>query len=154
MQNNHKEDAMNDKPRVVPNFSTFDRRSVPVTAVPLITLQARGNLSLNRKAYQELGEPETVELLYDEQQKIIGLHPVDPSIPHAYPVREMGTRGSNYYIAGKAFCDFYGIETGVARRYMAHMYPGDVLGIDLREKPLKSNVSRSRKKGSDQSATA
>jgi hypothetical protein len=145
---------MNEKPRVVPNFSTFDRRSVPVTAMPLITLQARGNLSLNRKAYQELGEPETVELLYDEGQKIIGLRPVDPSTPHAYPVREMGRRGSNYYVAGKAFCDFYGIETGVARRYMAHSYPGDVLGIDLREKPLKSNVKRGRMKSGEQNATA
>jgi hypothetical protein len=62
-----------------------------------------------------------------------------------YPVKTQAPRGSNYYIAGKAFCDFHGIETGVSRRYVARKYGDDVLGIDLNDEPVKSNVTRARK---------
>jgi hypothetical protein len=144
---------MNEKPQAVPDFTVFDRRSVPVTAIPLISLQVRGNFSLNHKAYQELGEPETVELLYDQGRQIIGFRSVDPSTRHAYPVKQTG-RGRTYYVAGRAFCDFNGIEHDINRRYQAHTYPGGVLGIDLKEKPLKSTVTRARTKGNDESATA
>jgi hypothetical protein len=128
-----------------PNFKVFDRRSVPVTATPLITLQARANFSLNKKAYEDLGSPKFVELLYDESLNIIGFRPTDPTKPHAYPVKVQSPRGSNYYIAGKAFCDFHGIDTGVSRRYVARSYGDDVIGIDLNDEPVKSNVTRARK---------
>lgn len=119
----------------MPNFEVFTRRSSPIRKEPLVTIQRKGMFSLNLAAYEALGSPEAVELLYDPDERIVGLRSVNPEAAHAYPVRTMGN-GNTRLIAGTAFTHFHGIDTGVARRYSATMY-GDVLGIDLKQEGLE-----------------
>ncbi len=110
-------------------FLEFDRSAAPTPSVPFITLQRKGLMSLNRAAFQALGSPTAVTLLYHPERRVIGLRPADPSSPRAYPVRIQGS-GSTYIVAGAAFTQFHGIPTNVARRYSAKLV-GDVLTLDL-----------------------
>ncbi len=115
----------------MPNFETFTRRSTPVTATPLVTIQKRGTISLNRTAYELLGSPEAVELLYDRGERVIGIRAVDPDTRHAYPMRKQPSSYS-YLFAGQAFAKYYDIPIGETRRYEAEMI-GDVLAVDLKQ---------------------
>lgn len=126
----------------MPNFEVFTRRSSPIRKEPLVTIQRKGMFSMNQAAFEALGSPEAVELLYDPEEKIIGLRPIDPEAAHAYPVRTMGN-GSSRLVAGTAFATFHGIDTSVARRYNAAMY-GNVLGIDLKQEALEVTGPASR----------
>ncbi len=115
-------------------FERFDKRSVPIAENPFVTIQMRGPMSLNYSAYKILGEPEAVELLYDREDKIVGLRPVSPKEAYAFPVRPQGRkdkRPSNYVVAGQAFTKHYGIDTSVAQRYPAELRE-DVLAVDLK----------------------
>ncbi len=125
----------------MPNFETFTRRSTPVAATPLVTIQKRGTISLNRTAHELLGSPEAVELLFDKGEQVIGIRAVDPSIRHAYPLRKQPSSYS-YLVAGQAFAKYYNIPIGETRRYEAEMI-GDVLAIDLKQTAV-TPVSRDR----------
>jgi hypothetical protein len=113
-------------------FEVFKRKAAPSVHQPFVTVQAKGPLALNKAAFELLGEAQTVELLYDRAEQLIGIHPVDPSEPHAYPVRPQGSGSHTYLIAGQAFTGYYGIDTSVARRYKVRRQD-DMLVIDLKE---------------------
>ncbi len=99
----------------MPNFETFTRRAAPVASTPLVTIQKRGTFSLNRAAYELLGSPEAVELLYDRDERVMGIRAVDPDTRHAYPMRKQPSSYS-YLFAGQAFAKYYGIPIGETRR--------------------------------------
>lgn len=110
-------------------FEVFDRRAAPLVSAPFVTLQKKGPLSLNQAAYEAIGKPAAVELLYDRSNRLIGLRPTEPTNPRAYPVRAQAAR--NYLIAGQAFTKYYDIDTSVARRYEVEVRDG-MLVIDLK----------------------
>ncbi len=112
-------------------FEVFDKRAATATKSPMATIQKRGMFSINRAAYQALGEPESVELLYDPEEKLIGFRPVSPTSPRAFPVRAQGANDSTFMIAGRAFTQNYGLDTEVARRYAVEMKDG-ILVLDLK----------------------
>ena len=90
-------------------------------------------MTINRVAYEMLGGPEAVELLYSKKNRVIGVRQVSPKEPYAFPLREQGRRGqepSNYLVAAQAFTKHYGIDTSVARRYPVEMQE-DILMIPL-----------------------
>jgi hypothetical protein len=121
----------------MPNFETFQKRSITVSTEPRVTLQRKGPISLNKAAYQALGEPPAIELLFDREAKIVGLRGASSRKANAYSVRVVGK--STYLVAGSAFTKYYGIRVDESRRFPARMY-GDVLGFDLHEgKPVTSN---------------
>lgn len=111
------------------NFEVFKRQSVPITKEPMVTIQKRGNISLNQAALVALGEPESVELLFDKEERLIGFRSVDSATPHAYHVRRQSNSRS-VLIAGRAFTQYFDIDTDVARRYSATVQ-GDILVVDL-----------------------
>jgi hypothetical protein len=118
---------------VVP-FERFDKRSVPIAENPFVTIQMRGPISLNYSAYETLGGPEAVEMLYDREKQIVGLRSISPKEAYAFPVRPQGRKGkrpSNFVVAGQAFTKHYGIDTSVARRFPAEMQD-DILTVDLK----------------------
>ena len=127
-------------------FERFDKRSVASTTSPFVTLQKRGPFGLNRSAYEVLGRPEAVELLYDRDEHIIGLKPVSPTEPYAFPVRPQGSREriSNFLVAGQSFTKHYGIDTSVARRYAAEMQ-GDILTVDLKRGGVEATGPRTKR---------
>lgn len=114
----------------MPNFEVFDRKAKPKVGQPLVTLQASGTFSMNEAAYEALGSPEEVDLLYDSAERIVGFRPAEES-PHSYPIKPQ-QNARTYQTGGRAFCSYYGIETGKARRFSGEMI-GDVLAIDLKE---------------------
>lgn len=116
------------------NFETFSLRATPIEQRPLGTIQRRHSFSLNRTAYEALGRPAAVELLFDRDDQVLGLRPVDPSERHAYPVRRQQASES-YLLAFQAFARYYGIPVGEPRRYEGHMEDG-ILVFDLKQEPI------------------
>lgn len=114
----------------MPKFEVFTRRMVPLAEKPYVTIQKRGNMTLNKSAHVALGEPTAVELLYDAEDKIIGFRAVNEGVEHAYPLRGQGGKEAGpFIVAGMAFTKYYGIDTSTARRFPATM-EGDVLCVD------------------------
>jgi hypothetical protein len=128
----------------VPNFQVFDKRAVPLSGEPMVTIQRKGPISINKAAFHAMGEPSFVELLYDPDERIVGFRPLKEQLPHAYPVRHQG-RGSTFLIAGHAFLRFYGIPNEVSTRFAAEMF-GDVLGVDLKKKGIEVTGNRTGRK--------
>jgi hypothetical protein len=114
-------------------FERYDKRTAPIGGVPFVTIQRSGPMSINKAAYELLGEPEAVELLYSRKNRAIGLRKVSKKEPYAFAVRPQGRKGrkpSNYLVAIQAFAKHYDIDTSVAMRYPAEM-KDDVLVIEL-----------------------
>ena len=120
----------------------FDRRAAPVSTEAFVTLQKKGMLSLNKAAMNLLGNAKTVTLLYNQESNQIGIRPCRQDNQRAYPVRLQGS-GSTHLIAGQAFTKFFGIETGVARRYKAETVV-DMLIVDLNQDAPVVTGPRSR----------
>lgn len=120
----------------MPNFESFSRRMLPLRTDPFVTIQRRGSFSLNRSAYVALGSPESVELLYDRDESIVGLRAIASNAENAYHVRHSSRAGRGpWVISAMAFTKFYGIDTTVTRRWAAHL-DDDVLCVELSGEPL------------------
>lgn len=132
------------------NFEVFTRRMVPLVKQPAVTIQKRGNMSVNRAAFVALGEPQAVELLYDPSEKIVGFRAVSAETEHAYPVRPQGQKEDGpYIVAGMAFTKYYGIDTSISRRWSASMQ-GDILCIDLKQEGTVVTSNRGRSTGGEE----
>lgn len=107
----------------------FDKRRMPTTKEPLVTLQRGGNFSMNQASYEALEEPSALELFYNERERKIGLKAGDSSAPHVYPVRKQ-QNSSNYQFSGQAFTKAFGIPTDSTLRFKA-LKQGEMLVVDL-----------------------
>lgn len=126
------------------NFETFSRDMVPLKAPPHVTVQKRGTISLNRSAFLLLGSPDAVELLYDREQSMLGLRPIDPGADSAYRVRRSSNSSSGpWVISAMAFTKFYDIDTTTSLRWAAYLEK-DTLCADLSRAgvPVTSNRAR------------
>jgi hypothetical protein len=123
-------------------FETFKRQRAPITTEPAVTIQKRGTISFNAPAYEALGAPDQVELLYDRDARLIGFRKADQNVEHAYIVRPLG-KGSTHMVSGTAFLAYYGIEFEVARRWIARQQD-DLLVVDLKEPGIEVTGNRAR----------
>lgn len=112
-------------------FEVFDKRAATTSKHPLVTIQKQGSFSLNRAAHKLLGEPDSVELLFDPVEKLVGFREVSSDAPRAYPVRPQGKNAATFMIAGQAFTKYYDIDTSLARRYSVKMQDG-IMVLDLK----------------------
>jgi len=117
----------------------YDKGSPAPETPPLLGIQKGRNLfSLNAVGAGLLkieGEG-TVELLFDPEEKLVGLRKVDKQKPTALHIRKMHqTKGNTYLIATRDFTRRWGISTDEARRYTGQMQ-GDVLTFDLKQQPI------------------
>ncbi len=123
-------------------FEVFTKRSRPISTQATVSIQKKGNFALNQVAYEMLGQPEAVELLFKRTERIMGLRAVTKDMRHGYPVRKQ-QNSQSYLLAGRAFTQYYNIDVGVTRRYDARM-EGDVLVVDV-DNPVQEVVTvRSR----------
>ena len=113
----------------MPKFEVFDPQEASRVVAPFVSLQRKGTFTLNRAAYEALGQASHIELLFDRQEQVIGFRPVDSSKPTAYAVRSTDPSGS-FAVAGLAFVKHFGIDTQVARRWPATVDDG-VLCVKL-----------------------
>jgi hypothetical protein len=130
----------------MPNWETFTKRGSTTATEATLTIHKAGALAMSRPAFDFLGGPEWVELLYDPDEKVMGIRGVPEGTPHAYPVRHTETNAGQWLVSGLAFTKYYGIDTSVTRRYRAYV-DGDVLCVDLTAPEREIGVSRSSGKG-------
>jgi hypothetical protein len=104
------------------DFEVFTGRGQRASPVPTVGIQARGIFALNREAWELLGEPDAVQLLWSAATRLIGMRAVAPGAPHSYGVRE---KEGVYLVAGKAFLQRYDI--GFAPRRLPARLEGDML---------------------------
>lgn len=125
-------------------FEVFDKRSAGASKHPYVTMQRKGPFSFNQAAFELMGSPEAVELLYDEDTKRIGFRPVAPDRPRAFPVRAQGANSVTHVVAGQSFAKHYELNTSVARRYAPTMEDG-ILILDLRGDSVDVTGPRAKK---------
>lgn len=129
--------------RDMPQFEVFSKRLSPKVTEPYVTIQKRGTMSINRASYELLGNPEAVELLFDASQRIVGMRSSDVSANHAYPLRASGKSKSSFMLSGRAFTQYYEINTDVARRYSA-VFEDEILQVDLKGEFLEVVSNRNK----------
>lgn len=84
-------------------FAVFTGRHRPAGgAIPRMAFQRRGNLSLNRAAFEALGSPEAVVLAYNEGAGEVAIKGASKSLAYASPVRKQQAADS-YLVAARAF---------------------------------------------------
>jgi len=115
----------------------FTGKKTRSPSAPLVSIQKRGVFSLNRAAYEILGEPTHVKLLFDRNKQVIGIRAADPEELGAYTVRKQ-KRAANYLFTGIAFANTYGIDIGYARRYRGEPHD-DMLIVDLNQEPMDAS---------------
>jgi hypothetical protein len=64
---------------------------------------------LNNKAFETLGSPNAVELIYEEEQKIIGMLAGDPTAKNTFPI-SYNEKNKVRCIHAAAFCHHFGIK--------------------------------------------
>ena len=118
-------------------FERFDKRAAGKVKRPTITVQRRGTLSLNAAAavflagQDEIPNELSVELFFDRDKRIIGVRKATEDHPSVYTMRKQA-KSDSFLLAGKAFTQYYGIETGgSSRRYFAQDYGDGILGAEL-----------------------
>ncbi len=107
------------------------------------TINAETDLYLNGPAIEALEFPKAVELLFDEEDRRIGIRAADPDQPNSRILyQKPGSKQGSISI--KAFCTRYNIKPGHAIRFDdAYVDPEGVLVLDLN---TAVNASRSRRK--------
>lgn len=110
-------------------YEEFDKKAAPPGIAPFVTIQRRGLMSLNRVAFEAMGSPEAVTLLFHSEKRSIAIRPAHPTNPRAYPIRPQ-TSGGTRLLAGTAFSKRHDIDTRVARRYQVEVRD-KILLIDL-----------------------
>jgi hypothetical protein len=84
-------------------FALFTGRHRPAGGtIPRLAFQRRGNLSLNRAAYEALGSPDAVVLGYNEAAGEVAIKGASKSLAYASPVRKQAAAES-YLVAARAF---------------------------------------------------
>jgi hypothetical protein len=123
-------------------FEVFNKRLAPLAKAPTVTIQKKGIFSFSKTAHKLIGEPASVELLYDADDAIIALRP--STEPHAYAMRSQGGRETGQVImSATAFTQYYAIDTTVSRRYTPYVQDG-MLCIDLRGQSIEISGNRAR----------
>lgn len=124
-------------------FEVFDKRLAPLAKAPSITIQKRGIFSLNKAAHKLIGEPQTVELLFDKEKQIIALRPSNDA--HAYTIRPQSSRDTGQVVmSATAFTQYYDIDTTISRRFKPFEQDG-MLCIDLRGPSVEVVGNRSKR---------
>lgn len=75
-------------------------------ARPQVTMNARGQMKLNRVAFELLGEPDYVRVLFDEQSQTIALKPANETNDEAHELIAHGVHGRH----GGRLIKLYGIH--------------------------------------------
>ncbi len=114
------------------DWELFTRRGAPRRKdVAAVSIQKQGGFNINRVAYERLGQPDAVELLYNRRQNRVGIRPAAPGVEHSYPIRHQDNSGS-FLFSALAFLHHNEIPHIVTRRFNATM-EGSMLVVDLNQ---------------------
>jgi hypothetical protein len=76
--------------------------------VPRISLNNRGDMTLNQLAFDKLQKAKKVVLGFNKQKGLIGIRTAREDENHALEVKSLA-KSTSYIIRSKAFCNFYNI---------------------------------------------
>jgi hypothetical protein len=122
-------------------FEVFNRKSAGRSPDPSVTIQKRGTFSLNSAAARALSGDDKefsklpIEILYDREEKAIGLRRAENGSPNVYFLRKQPSSES-YILSGQAFTVHYKIDTTISRRFRARMEDG-ILVFRLTDKHVE-----------------
>ena len=111
-------------------------RNVPDVRKPgqlRVSINAAGVITLNRKAWEDLGEPDAAVMLYDEYNRVIGLKPAHPRLENAVPFRSKYSGQNRFVIRAIAFCTHMGITIGRTLIFRNPTIEDGVLVLALRD---------------------
>lgn len=74
-----------------------------------VTMGPRGDIYLNKIAWERMGEPDAVELLFDEGRGVIGLEVAEAWEEDSFPVRHK-KKASGKVIHANPFCVTYDLK--------------------------------------------
>jgi len=126
----------------MPNFEVFTKRGSSTPTEPTVTLHKSGSMAMSKPAFDALGCPAWIELLFDRDERVMGIRPAEPGTAHAYPIRHTEGNPGQWLMSGLAFIKYYGLHDGTTRRYRATMDDG-ILCVDLKVEPEKTIGNRS-----------
>jgi hypothetical protein len=81
----------------------------------------RKDIDLNEAAYNGLGRPEAVALLFDKERYALGLRPISPEAKHAYSIHKVGNNRT-YRVKAMAFVSHNEIATRESRSYHCRIH--------------------------------
>jgi len=126
-------------------FEIFKKRMAPLAKAPSVTIQKKGIFSINRAAHNLINAPDTVELLFDREARIIAMRPSEES--HAYAIRPQTNRGTGQVLmSASAFTQYYDIDTLVSRRYKPYEQDG-MLCIEVEGANVEVIGNRTKQEG-------
>jgi len=130
---------------MIKQWELFERVSVGRVARNLrVSLNERGGFALNNKAFEDLGEPQAVEMFFDKINKLVGMRPCVPDVKHAYTVKQQG-KSKSYLIRAMAFCSFYGIQVTGTMLFVEPSIEDKMLVLDLKTaKPVAARKSKAK----------
>lgn len=91
-------------------WEVFRGRPNGVRGVARVTLQRDGTLLLNALAYEQIGRPEAVELMFEVRTRRVGLKAIDAGEDHAFPVKQK-KRMNQWEIRSSPFFVHHKIKT-------------------------------------------
>jgi hypothetical protein len=75
-----------------------------------VTLNERGLILLNAKAFSALGRPGAATLHYDEDERIIGIRPAEARLRSAFPLKKKHSHYTYRVIFASPFCKHFRIK--------------------------------------------
>lgn len=119
-----------------PNFQVYQREYQRVTE-PTVTIRDRGVAVVNATAWELIGKPEHVLLLFDPDQQILGIQGVPPDTPNSFPLTPASKRDPfTRNVSVRGLFRHHGVEIEDTRRYRAESWYGNTLLVNLREDPI------------------
>ena len=129
-------------------FELFEKGSAPRPTTPSVTIQKRGLISINLAAFEMLGKPEAVELLWDGERRAIAIRAAKSTSHNAYLPRAQGKDSEEkgpWLIAGTLFTQHAGLDTSEAHRWVPTLEDG-LLVVDVSQPGSKVSVNRKPRK--------
>ena len=117
------------------NWENFDDGPVRSTKERIhITLNGEGKIFFNKKAWEALGSPDGVALMYDRRQKLIGVRASLLNRRETYLLRRKQRKFSGWVINAANFCRRFGINPSETLAFSDAKVDNDsVLLLDLNE---------------------
>lgn len=125
------------------DFELFEK-GLRVQKGPQVTIQRAGNIGFNEASFRALGEPNSIELMYDKKQRVIGFRKAAEDSLYGCATRPSGPgRARSAVVSAKMFLMHFEIPFEVPLRYEAELVDG-ILIVDLKKPGQEAMSNRTR----------
>lgn len=118
-------------PANAPRFEVFTFVGPADQVGPSLALRKDGRLSINQAAYELLGAPAHVELLYASKERVLGIRAAPATVAHARAVRQEKTQARRY-VTVRPLLAYHHLDVATIASGPTTQY-GDVLAVALAE---------------------